>query len=150
MQLTTYRYGQEEQVDVPSGDVFEFDPGPNGFEQERRFALLAGGDSPVEWLQSVDTPRLTFATLEPFLFYPDYGFELSDRDCEELRLRSPEDAMVRCILTLRESADQITANLLAPIVLNRYAGRARQVILQDSNLSLRFPVFEALQLPLSA
>jgi flagellar assembly factor FliW len=150
MRVTTHRFGPEEQIDVPDDAIFEISPGLNGFEHLRRFALIVDDDSPVEWLQSIEEPALAFALLEPFMFYPDYGFELADRDCEELGLRQPQDAIVRCILTLHETAEQITANLLAPLVLNRHGRHGRQVVLQDSNLPLRFPVFEALRLPLSA
>ena len=41
------------------------------------------------------------------------------------------DALVRCILTLHEEAERITANLLAPLVLCRRTHLARQVILQE-------------------
>jgi flagellar assembly factor FliW len=46
--------------------------------------------------------------------------------------------------------EEITANLLAPIVLNRESRLARQVVLADSDLPLRFPVLDAMQMSLSA
>jgi flagellar assembly factor FliW len=150
MRVTTYRFGIAEPVDVPESAIVEITPGLNGFEHLHRFALLVEDDSPVEWLQSLEKPEVAFALLEPFHFYPEYGFELSDADCDALALSRPEDAAVRCILTLKQSADEITANLLAPVVLSRTSHRARQIVLQDSNLPLRFPVIEALRLPLSA
>ena len=67
-----------EQPDLIVLDILM--PGLNGFEQLHRYALLIDDDSPVEWLQSVEQPQLAFALLEPFVFYPDYGFELADRD----------------------------------------------------------------------
>lgn len=150
MRITTQRFGYEEHLEVSEDSVFDISPGLTGFEQLHRYVLLVDDDSPVEWLQSVEQPQLAFALLEPFLFYPDYGFELADRDCEDLGLQEPQDALVRCVLTLHDSAELITANLLAPLVLNRRGHRGRQIVLQDSNLPLRFPVFEALRLPLSA
>ena len=113
------------------------EPGLGGFESLRRYALIGEADSPVEWLQSLDDPDVSFALLEPFLFRPDYVFELPDRDAEAIGMTEPADALVRCILTLSEQAEQITANLLAPIVVNTRLGTGRQVILQDSNYSLQ-------------
>ena len=98
-------------------------------------------------MQSLDEPRLVFALLEPFLFYPDYGFELPDPDSEALGIVRPEDAIVRCVLTLHDGLEETTANMVAPLVLNQATGRGRQVVLQDANLPLRFAVFESLQLP---
>lgn len=150
MKVTTHRYGVEEHMEVEDADVFAFNPGLSGFDHYTRYAVLRDEDSPVEWLQSLENPELAFAMIEPFLFYPEYGFDLPDRDCEDLGLSRPQDAMVRCLLTLSAVAEGITANLMAPIILNRQAGRGRQVVLQESNLPLRFPVLETMQVPLSA
>ena len=54
------------------------------------------------------------------------------------------------MLTIRDAADETTANLLAPIVLNQRSRVGRQVLLQETNMPLRYPVFEVLQLPASA
>jgi len=51
--------------------------------------------------------------------------------------------MVRCLLTLNEDPEQITANLLAPLVFSRRTHMARQVILSESTYSLRAMVFNA-------
>ena len=94
--------------------------------------------------------NIALPVLEPFLFEPDYGFELPDRDAEELGMEGPEDAFVRCILTLREAPEDVTANLLAPIVFCRRTHLARQVVLQESEYPLRRPVFSTLGLAASA
>lgn len=150
MEIVTHRYARAERVEVDPSDIFELSPGLVGFERLTRYAVIPEEDSPVEWLQSVDDPGVAFAVIEPFLFYPDYGFELSDRDCQDLGLHVPQNAVVRCLLTLSPSVEQITANLLAPLVLNRETRIGRQIILPDSNLSMRFPIFHTLRLPLSA
>lgn len=51
--------------------------------------------------------------------------------------------MVRCLLTLDEDPEQITANLLAPLVFSRRTHMARQVILSESDYSLRTTVLSA-------
>ncbi len=150
MQVTTNRFGVEETVEVAEDQIYEFALGLAGFEDHHRFALISETDSPIEWLQSLDDPRVSFSLLEPFLFYPGYGCELSDADAQALDLRGPEEALVRCVLTVREAADETTANLLAPIVLNQRARVGRQVLLQETNMPLRYPVVEVLQLPASA
>jgi flagellar assembly factor FliW len=88
--------------------------------------------------------------MEPSLFYPNYGFELDEYDRQDLALTQPEDALIRCLLTLHDAAEETTANLLAPIVLSRNSGRGRQVLLEESHLPLRFFVFEAMRVPMAA
>ena len=150
MQVRINRFGRDETVEVSEDQIYEFQPGLSPFTDYHRYALIAEDDSPIEWLQSVDDPAVGFPLLEPFLFYPHYAFELADGDAEALGLERPEAAVVRCILTVREDADETTANLLAPIVLNDVTHRGRQVVLQQTELPLRFPVFEQLTLPASA
>lgn len=150
MEIVTYRYGRAEHVTVDPADVYEFRPGLAGFDRLNRYAIIPESDSPVEWLQSLEEPEVAFATIEPFLFYPEYAFELTDRDCEDLGLRTPQTALVRCLLTLSPVVEQITANLLAPVVMNRETRKGRQIVLPDSNLSMRFQIFQTLHLPLSA
>jgi flagellar assembly factor FliW len=143
MQVKTNLMGVEEVLEVSEQQIFAFEPGLGGFESLRRYALIAEADSPIEWLQSLDDPDVSFALLEPFLFRPDYVFELPDRDAEAIGMQEPSDALVRCILTLNEDAEKITANLLAPLILCRRTHLARQVILQDAELELRARVFES-------
>jgi flagellar assembly factor FliW len=145
MQVKTNFMGVEEVLEVNEQQIFALEPGLGGFESLRRYALIGEADSPVEWLQSLDDPDVSFAVLEPFLFRPDYVFELPDVDAEALGMTEPADALVRCILTLSEDPEKITANLLAPLVLCRRTHLARQVILQDPDLEIRARVFDSLQ-----
>lgn len=143
MRVTTTLLGAEETIEVSEEQIFAFEPGIGGFESLRRFALVREQDTPVEWLVSLDDPSISFALLEPFLFHEDYAFELADRDVEELGLHEPGDAMVRSLLTLNEDPTQITANLVAPLVFSRRTHMARQIILAESNYSLRTRVLQA-------
>jgi flagellar assembly factor FliW len=141
MRVTTTLLGTEETLEVSEEQIFAFEPGIGGFESLRRFALVREQDSPVEWLVSLDDPDVSFAVLEPFLFETGYAFELADREVEALGMHEAGDAMVRCLLTLNEDPEQITANLLAPLVFSRRTHMARQVILSESTYSMRAMVF---------
>ncbi len=150
MEVITLRDGKEEIVEVAEDRIFEFARGLNGFEHHHRYALIPDEDSSIEWLQSLDDPAVCFPLLEPFLFYPEYAFDLPDHDAEALGLEGPQDATVRAVITIREDPEQATANLLAPVVLNMRTGLGRQVLLQDSSLPICFELFEALQLTAEA
>lgn len=143
MRVKTILLGAEETLEVSEEQIFSFEPGIGGFESLRRFALVREDESPVEWLVSLEDPTISFALLEPFLFDPDYSFELTDRDVESLGLYEPGDAMVRCLLTLNEDPSQITSNLLAPLVFSRRTHMARQLVLSESKYSLRTKVLPA-------
>lgn len=145
MLVQTRRYGPLETIDVPASQLYEFYPGLGGFQEHHSYAVLTEQDSPVEWLQATGDADVCFALLDPFLFQPDYTFEMADPDASALGLAQPEEAIVRVILTLRESASEITANLMAPVVLNPGMRLGRQLVLQDSDWPLRAPVLDTLQ-----
>jgi len=150
MELITKRFGTEERIEIAEEQIYAFEPGLGGFEELRRYALILDDDSPVEWLQSLEDPDVCFAVMEPFIFLEDYAFELPDSDAEDLGLTRPEDALVRCVLTIREEADEITANLVAPLVLNRGTHLARQIVNEGSKYAMRFQVFDPSTVELAA
>lgn len=52
-------------------------------------------------------------------FFKDYGFDLDETTVELLEIESAEDVEVMAILTIEEPFEKSTANLMAPIVVNR-------------------------------
>lgn len=146
MQVKTRLLGEKETIDVSDEQVFAFDPPLGGFEELRRFVLITDEASPVEWLQSVDDVEVAFALLEPFMFEPDYAFELPDGDAADLGMDEVDDGFVRCVLTLRDDPDEITANMVAPLVFSRRSHLVRQIVLQDSGQPLRRPILSSIAL----
>ncbi|MEX2229410.1 MAG: flagellar assembly protein FliW [Dehalococcoidia bacterium] len=150
MKVLTTLNGAEETIEIAPERIYAMEPALGGFPDMRRYVLINEEDSPVEWLQSLDDASVVFALIEPFLFMPDYSFELSEADMDGLGVESPDDVLVRCLVTLREDPSGITANLLAPLIFSRRTHLARQIILQDSEMPIRFPLFEAIELAATA
>jgi len=138
VEITTYRWGIPEQVDVDPLAILRFPHGIVGFEHLKRFALIQDTESAIGWFQSLDEPETAFAALDAFLVDADYDIELPKADADALALESEGDVAVYALLTVRlDPEEYITANLLAPVVLNTRIGTGRQVILQDSSYSLQ-------------
>jgi flagellar assembly factor FliW len=117
-----------------------FPGGLAGFPDTERFALVeVEGGSPLFRLCSLDVPGLEFVVAPPAVFFPDYAPEVDDTSATRLGLDDPDDALLLVILTLGARASEATANLLAPIVVDRRDGRAAQVVLQGDH-SLRAPL----------
>ncbi len=138
MEITTYRWGVAEQVEVGDDALILFPQGLVGFEQLKRFALLRDDQSAICWFQSLDEPETAFAALDAFIIDSRYDIELSPADAEALQLRSEAEVAVYSLLTVRlDPEEYITANLLAPVVLNTRLRAGRQVILQESGYDLQ-------------
>lgn len=126
-----------------SASMIEFVTAVPGFPEARTWELNGWGDdaaSPFSLLSSTDVEGLQFVVVPPFLFFPDYEPELDEATVELLSLERVEDVMVYVVLTLGESIDSTTANLLGPIVVNTATGSATQAILHQPGLSTKAPL----------
>jgi flagellar assembly factor FliW len=117
--------------DTRSVPELHFDGGVPGFPDARRFVLVRLGedDSPFSMLCSLENPDLEFVVVPPGVFFPEYEPEIDDDVVERLGLGSADDAILLTIVTVAERAQDSTANLLGPIVVNRHTRAAAQAIL---------------------
>jgi len=128
----------DESVDLP---VIELVHPMPGFPDRRQFALvILDDDSLLCALRSLDDPELRFLVVPPAPFFPDYAPEVGDGVVSELEIGSAEEALVLLVLKAGDSLADTTANLLAPVVVNRRTRRAAQVILDDATLSVSAPL----------
>lgn len=131
--------------------VLVFPEGIPAFLGEKRFlAVRQPINEPLVFLQSLSDPSLCFATLPAQVACPGYRLHAAAEDLEALGLEAgAEPAMGRDVLCLAilsfEENAPLTANLLAPIVVNLRTQRGRQVIQTDSPYSYRqeLPLREA-------
>jgi len=138
MILENTRFGT---IEIDDDKIITFAKGIPGFERLTRYALITEEEGVLEYLQSVEKPELSFILVDPFLYCRDYEFELSDQTVEELEVRSEEDLIIRCILTLRDGVKNATMNLVAPIVINAARRLGKQVILTKTAYGTRHPLF---------
>ena len=130
----------DEPTEIPE---LVFGAGLPGFPDAHRFALVRfdeDGDAPFAILRCLDTPDLEFVVVHPFEFFPSYAPELDDETTERLDLRSADDAVILAIVTVPDEVKDATANLAAPIVVNRRTRQAAQALLGDIDLDLRAPL----------
>ena len=119
-----------------------FAAGLPGFPSAHRFQLAPWGkpDSPFMTMASSDDPEIGFVVVSPWVFYPEYDFELDDATAVRLGLVEPTDCVVVCIVTLRDRPEEATVNLLGPIVINRFTRDACQAVLPSANYNVRTPI----------
>ncbi len=117
-----------EPAPVRDGNVLQLPLGLLGFEQFKRYALLSRPEeAPFLWLQVLDQPNLAFVVVSPTAVAPDYEPEISDEDASFLDLRTPEDAIVFNIVTLR-GQNNATVNLKGPVLVNRRTLVGKQIV----------------------
>ena len=133
----TTRFGS---LEVKDNEILNFPVGLYGFEKEKAFIRLPFNpniESPMEWLQSLRTPGLAFVITDPFLYVPDYSVKLTEEEKKQIRFEPGNSLMTRAIVTLPENYLEMTANLVAPLVINLNSGLARQFVLTSMEYDTR-------------
>ena len=136
----TSRFGE---IEVDEQKIVRFKNGIPAFEDEHEFIILPyEEESPYYFMQSLKSPDLAFLLTIPFLFFPDYSFELDDESIKELDIQNQENVFYYSMVTIPNgSIRYMTANLVAPIVLNGANMQAKQVVLEKSNYTTKHRLF---------
>ncbi|MDQ1911280.1 flagellar assembly protein FliW [Paenibacillus sp. GD4] len=138
MKCNTLHFGE---IEISKEQLLDFPQGLPGFEEYNQFALLQfEEEQPFAYLQSVDNSNISFVVAPPFFFFVDYEFDLTESIKDELHIRSESDVMVLGIITVHHESFEATMNLLAPIIVNPNAKRAKQIILHNTDYRTKHPL----------
>lgn len=139
MIIQSIRFGE---LNIAETDIINFPYGIPGFPDEKSFVnVINDPDSPFSFLQSTTEAYLTFLLADPFTFFKDYEFVLDDEVDRELGISPEEPPQVFVIATVQEKMEDMTVNLLAPIVINNRNNIGRQIVLEKSAYRTRHQVF---------
>ncbi len=136
----TSRFGE---LDIDDKRIVHFKDGIPAFEDEHEFIILPyDEESPYYFMQSLKTPELAFLMTVPFLFFPNYAFEIDDESIAELDIKPTDKLAYYALVTIPNySIRYMTANLLAPIVLNTKNMCAKQLVLDKSDYTTKERLF---------
>jgi len=139
VKIKTTRFGE---LEVDKKDIIEFTEGLLGFENLKKFFVVDPGDQTlILWLQSIDDAATAFPIIEPKIFQPNYMIKLLPVELNSLKLENLQNASVYTVLTIPQNVTEMSANLKAPIIINNKTKYARQIVLQDSKLEVRFKMY---------
>lgn len=139
MKIETKFFGARE---INEEDILTFNRGIPGFEERRRYIIMPYSDkSPFFVMQSVDQSNLAFILIGLEEVIPGYSFDISDDLASQIKLTAPEDAVVFAIVTIPGDLAKSTVNLAAPVIINMKGKLGEQVIFNNSQYSLRHPLF---------
>ncbi|OGV68994.1 MAG: hypothetical protein A3K19_31090 [Lentisphaerae bacterium RIFOXYB12_FULL_65_16] len=126
--------------------LVEFARGIPGFEQIAQYRIH-GLDAvrPFMFMEAVRSENVSFVCIDAFVVTRDYSVRLPAAVTERLGLDSEDDAVVLCLVTIGDTVQSTTANLMCPLVINRRNRRGEQVILDGSDLPVRYAIWQALQ-----
>ena len=137
-------------IDVSDKQILTFEKGIIGFEDWKEYTLIFDAQKGVEettiyWLQAIDEPTLALPVMDPQLVYENYDPIVEDEVITSLG-GDVEDAnlLVVCTMTVPEKLEDMTINLKAPIIINLDANRGVQVIADNDDYQVRYPIYDIL------
>ena len=140
MKIKTKAFGE---IEASEKQRIHFNNGILGFEDMHNFILLdAEKGSPFYWLQSEKIPEIAFVIIDPRIIVEDYKIDTADKQLEELNIKNEDDILLFSIVTIYEKPEDITLNLLGPIVINKVKRIGKQIINQNEDYLIKYPLFQ--------
>jgi len=135
------------EIEIDERDIIDFPEGLPGFEYLRRYALIQDERTdPIKWLVSLEDENVSLPVIDPWLVRVDYSVEISPADKRLLKLEDVKDALVLCVVVIpKDSPEDATVNLLAPVIINVRENIGEQVILDDPNYTIRHRIVDEME-----
>lgn len=132
------------EVEITEDKIINFIQGPLAFEDYKKFFIIdpEENDFPFKLLQSAEEESLGFIITDPFIFKDDYDIELNEEVLQELEIEKPEDILVYVLLVIPDKVEDISANLVAPIIINVEKRIAKQIILDGTDYETKYRIFK--------
>ena len=143
MKANTKYFGM---VDIDEEKVLTFSDGLIGLEDYKKFAVIndiENENATISWLQSLEEPNFALPIIDPLLIKGDYDPVVEDEWLESIG--KEEDYFVLVTLTVPEDIEKMTANLKAPIVINMNTRKGAQIIVENQDYFVRYPIYEILK-----
>ncbi len=128
------------EVEYDPERVVHFPEGLIGFERLHDFVVLPTEQKEILFcLQSVDKAEVVFLLINPALFFPEYRVSLTPHILEQLGITSEDSYFILSTITFHQD-QQVTLNLLAPVVYTPKTDRAVQIVLDGSGYQAKTPL----------
>lgn len=138
MKVNTQAFGE---VEVNEQCIYTFDNGIYGFFDLKKFALITEEDSDFVYLQSIDDVESIFILYDYARYNSLYNPIVSNEQVQPLG-ELKNNLLVYNICTVRDNIEDMTVNLIAPIVINEDTRKGAQVIVENDNYTTRHKFFD--------
>ncbi|AZV55923.1 flagellar assembly protein FliW [Clostridium sp. AWRP] len=140
MKLNTKYHGV---LNYENEDILMFKKGIPGFENLRKFILLPAEENKLFYiLHSIEDVNIGIVVVSPFNVLKNYEFDLNEIKVCELNIKSQKDIIVVNTVNLSTKLENITVNLKAPIIINKNENIGEQLILDNVDYPIKYPLFK--------
>ncbi|WKC89715.1 flagellar assembly protein FliW [Borreliella finlandensis] len=121
---------------------FDFPEGILGFENIKKFIIKDSKYKPFSIMQSINKD-VSFLVTSPFNFLSEYLPNIQEKDWSDIKAKEEDEKVILCIINMHvNDYKDITANLKAPIIINKKKLLGKQAICTNEKYSLYHKVFK--------
>ena len=132
------------EIMIEEEKVLHFEQGIPGFDEYKDFTILYDSEEDGEpffsWLQCITEKDLAFPVVNPFRVVEEYSPVVEDALLEGLGEFTEEDLVILLMATVPADAKKATVNMKAPIVINMKNRQAMQVIVENEDYLVKYPL----------
>ena len=144
MVITTKLFGE---VEIDENKKITFVQGIIGFPDLKDFLLIHDSDSEggIKWLQSIQEPAFAMPVIDPLIVMPDYNPQIEDELLKPLKITDEQEVLVIVTITVPSDLTKMSVNLKAPIIISGETRLANQIITDDEQYKVKYPIYDILQ-----
>ncbi len=140
IKLTSTRFGE---LEIDDGDVISFPGGIPGFEDRHGWVLIGDPDNAIMWMQSTEDGGLALPVTTPDAVKLGYNAQIPREALESIGDISDDDLAILIVVTIPQNRPwEMTANLKAPVVINRRLRLGMQAIALNDDYGFQVPVLD--------
>lgn len=147
MTIQTKLFGN---ITVDEGKKIYFENGIIGFPDIKNFLIIYDEEkedkSRISWLQSIEEPGFAIPVMNPLLAKSDYNPTVNDELLNTLGELDSNEMLVLVTMTIPAKIENMTVNLKAPIIINAITRKACQIVVENDDYLVKYPVYEFFQI----
>lgn len=146
MKITTRIFGE---IEIADDKIIVFENGIIGFPDLKNFALIhdeeKGTNTGIRFMQSLDEPNFAMPVMDPLLVKPDYDPKVDDELLASAGKISSDNILVLVTVTIPGDLTKMSVNLQGPFIINVEEHKACQIIVENGDYPVKFPIYEILK-----
>lgn len=130
------------ELNIDESKIITFEDGILGFENIKEYCIASIPQKEGFYLlQSIEDENISFILINPWDTFKDYEIDIEDSHLKLMDIEESSQLAVYSIISFKKN--DITANLLAPVVINAETKKGVQIVLHSSEYKTKHSIYTA-------
>lgn len=140
MEINIYN-NPEFPLEINEENIINFEYGIPGFEELKQFTIIDIEEyNPFLLLHSIEDHNIAMIVLNAGILDLEEDLKIPENKLKELNKDEESEVGVFLILKVIDDDKKMTVNTKAPVVISFKNRKGRQIILDNENLSMDYPI----------